>query len=124
MAIVYRHVYRQKTNPVNDGEDPHRLLRNYGSPSIANDQPKPHPALRLESTVAKPVTVRQCFIRRGAPAIPPGNLATFRPLLQLRLYKCGTTVRVEQSKLMADVISNLGQAYLEKTGAIEATPRH
>jgi hypothetical protein len=30
----------------------------------------------------------------------------------------------DQSKLMADVISNLGQAYLEKTGAIEATPRH
>jgi hypothetical protein len=30
----------------------------------------------------------------------------------------------DQSKLMADVISNLGQAYLEKSGAIEATPRH
>lgn len=30
----------------------------------------------------------------------------------------------DQSKLMADVISNLGQAYLEKTGAIESTPRH
>ena len=30
----------------------------------------------------------------------------------------------EQSKLMADVLANLGQAYLEKTGAIEATPRH
>jgi hypothetical protein len=30
----------------------------------------------------------------------------------------------DQAKLMADVISNLGQAYLEKTGAIEATPRH
>jgi len=25
---------------------------------------------------------------------------------------------------MADVIANLGSAYLEKTGAIEATPRH
>lgn len=30
----------------------------------------------------------------------------------------------EQAKLMADVLANLGQAYLEKTGAIEATPRH
>lgn len=30
----------------------------------------------------------------------------------------------DQAKLMADVITNLGQAYLEKTGAIEATPRH
>jgi hypothetical protein len=30
----------------------------------------------------------------------------------------------EQAKLMADVIANLGSAYLEKTGAIEATPRH
>ena len=30
----------------------------------------------------------------------------------------------DQSKLMADVLANLGQAYLEKTGAIESTPRH
>jgi hypothetical protein len=30
----------------------------------------------------------------------------------------------DQSKLMADAISNLGQAYLEKTGAIEAVPHH
>ena len=30
----------------------------------------------------------------------------------------------DQSKLMADVIANLGSAYLEKIGAIEATPRH
>ena len=33
----------------------------------------------------------------------------------------------EQSKLMADVLSNLGQAFLEKSGAIEADesgPRH
>ena len=30
----------------------------------------------------------------------------------------------DQSKLMADAISNLGQAYLEKTGATEATPHH
>lgn len=30
----------------------------------------------------------------------------------------------EQSKLMADILANLGQAYLEKTGAIDATPRH
>jgi hypothetical protein len=30
----------------------------------------------------------------------------------------------EQAKLMADVLANLGQLYLEKTGAIESTPRH
>jgi hypothetical protein len=30
----------------------------------------------------------------------------------------------DQAKLMADVLANLGQAYLEKTGAIESTPRH
>jgi hypothetical protein len=30
----------------------------------------------------------------------------------------------EQSKLMADVLASLGQAYLEKSGAIEGTPRH
>jgi len=30
----------------------------------------------------------------------------------------------DQSKLLADVIANLGHAYLEKIGAIEATPRH
>ena len=30
----------------------------------------------------------------------------------------------DQAKLFADVLANLGQAYLEKTGAIEATPRH
>ena len=30
----------------------------------------------------------------------------------------------DQSKLMADVLANLGQAYLEKTGAVEATQRH
>jgi hypothetical protein len=30
----------------------------------------------------------------------------------------------DQSKLMADVLASLGQAYLEKTGAIESTPRH
>ena len=30
----------------------------------------------------------------------------------------------DQSKLLADVIANLGSAYLEKIGAIEPTPRH
>jgi hypothetical protein len=30
----------------------------------------------------------------------------------------------EQAKLMADVLANLGQAYLEKSGAVEGTPRH
>ena len=33
----------------------------------------------------------------------------------------------DQAKLMADVLSNLGQAFLEKSGAIEAdesSPRH
>lgn len=33
----------------------------------------------------------------------------------------------DQSKLMADVLANLGQAFLEKSGAIEASessPRH
>jgi|NGEPerStandDraft_6_1074524.scaffolds.fasta_scaffold250252_2 hypothetical protein len=33
----------------------------------------------------------------------------------------------EQSKLMADILANLGQAYLEKVGAIErdeSSPRH
>ena len=30
----------------------------------------------------------------------------------------------DQAKLFADVLANLGQAYLEKTGAIESTPRH
>jgi hypothetical protein len=30
----------------------------------------------------------------------------------------------EQSKLMADVLASLGQAYREKSGAIEGTPRH
>lgn len=30
----------------------------------------------------------------------------------------------EQSKLMADVLASLGQAYLEKSGAIGGTPRH
>jgi hypothetical protein len=30
----------------------------------------------------------------------------------------------EQAKLMADIVANLGSAYLEKTGAIESTPRH
>ncbi len=35
--------------------------------------------------------------------------------------------QADQSKLMADVLSNLGQALLEKSGAIEAdesSPRH
>lgn len=35
--------------------------------------------------------------------------------------------QADQSKLMADVLSNLGQAFLEKSGAIEAdesSPRH
>jgi hypothetical protein len=30
----------------------------------------------------------------------------------------------DQAKLMADVLANLGQIYLEKTGAIESTQRH
>ena len=30
----------------------------------------------------------------------------------------------EQAKLMADVIANLGTAYLEKSGAVEGTARH
>jgi hypothetical protein len=30
----------------------------------------------------------------------------------------------DQAKLMADILANLGQLYLEKTGAIETTPRH
>jgi hypothetical protein len=30
----------------------------------------------------------------------------------------------DQAKLMADVLANLGQFYLEKTGATESTPRH
>jgi hypothetical protein len=30
----------------------------------------------------------------------------------------------DQAKLMADVLANLGQLYLEKTGAIETTQRH
>jgi hypothetical protein len=30
----------------------------------------------------------------------------------------------DQSKLMADAIATLGQVYLEKSGAIEGTPRH
>jgi hypothetical protein len=30
----------------------------------------------------------------------------------------------DQAKLMADVLATIGQVYLEKTGAIESTPRH
>jgi hypothetical protein len=30
----------------------------------------------------------------------------------------------DQAKLMADILANLGQLYLEKTGAIETTQRH
>ncbi|HWL31890.1 MAG TPA: hypothetical protein VNQ50_07125 [Xanthobacteraceae bacterium] len=30
----------------------------------------------------------------------------------------------DQAKLMADVLANLGQIYLEKTGAIDSTQRH
>jgi hypothetical protein len=30
----------------------------------------------------------------------------------------------DQAKLMADILANQGQLYLEKTGAIETTPRH
>jgi hypothetical protein len=30
----------------------------------------------------------------------------------------------EQSKLLADALANLGSAYLEKSGAVEGTPRH
>jgi hypothetical protein len=30
----------------------------------------------------------------------------------------------DQAKRMADVLATIGQVYLEKTGAIESTPRH
>jgi hypothetical protein len=30
----------------------------------------------------------------------------------------------DQAKLLADALANLGQAYLEKSGAVEGTPRH
>jgi hypothetical protein len=30
----------------------------------------------------------------------------------------------DQAKLMADVIANLGTAYLEKSGAVEGTAKH
>ena len=62
---------------------------------------------------------KKSILIKGGHVIDPKS-ELYRDLTK---FKLGGRFKLAE-ELMADVLANLGQAYLEKTGAIESTPRH